>query len=340
MPDTITSRRPLGSSGLDISPLGIGAWAMGGADWASGLGPQDDGKSIASIRRAVELGVNWIDTAAVYGVGHSEEVVGRAAAAIPEADRPLLFTKCGLVWDPDDPMAPPRRSIPPDSIRRECEDSLRRLGVDSIDLYQLHWPDEFGVPVEESWQTMLELKSEGKVRAIGVSNFDVELLERCEALGHVDSLQPPFSMIDRAAGAELIPWCAANGTGVIVYSPMQSGLLSGRFTRERALALPADDWRTQIPWFHEPHLSRNIALQDALRPIAERRGVSVAAVAVAWVAAWPGLTGAIVGARSVEQVDDWIAGGTLELSADDIEDIDAALRSTGAGEGPIRGDRP
>jgi aryl-alcohol dehydrogenase-like predicted oxidoreductase len=308
---------------------------MGGPDWASGVGPQDDDDSIAAIRRAVELGVNWIDTAAVYGLGHSEEVVGRAISEIPEADRPFVFTKGGLVWDEDDHMADPRRSIAPGSIRRECEDSLRRLQIDQIDLYQLHWPDDFGVPVEDSWQAMLDLRREGKVRAIGVSNFDVALLERCEALGHVDSEQPPFSLVNRAAAAEVIPWCEANGTGVIVYSPMQSGLLSGRFTRERALALPGNDFRTQLTWFQEPHLSRNLALQEALRPIAERHGVSVAAIAIAAVAAWPGVTGAIAGARSAEQVDGWIAAGTLELTRGDHDDIEAALRSTGAGTGPV-----
>jgi aryl-alcohol dehydrogenase-like predicted oxidoreductase len=334
MPETMTSRRPLGRSGLEVSPLGIGAWAMGGADWASGLGAQDDRDSIAAIRRAVELGVNWIDTAAVYGLGHAEEVVGRAVREIADADRPFVFTKGGLVWDEDDHMADPRRSIAPDSLRRECEESLRRLQVDCIDLYQLHWPDDFGVPVEDSWQTMLDLRREGKVRAIGVSNFDVALLERCEVLGHVDCEQPPFSLIDRAAAAEVIPWCEANGTGVIVYSPMQSGLLSGRFTRERAESLPGNDFRTQIPWFSEPELSRGLALQDALRPIAERHGVSVAAIAIAAVAAWPGVTGAIAGARSADQVDGWVAAGTLALTDDDVTDIRAALASTRAGTGP------
>jgi aryl-alcohol dehydrogenase-like predicted oxidoreductase len=336
VPDAITARRQLGRTRMRISPLGIGAWAMGGPGWASGLGPQEDRESIAAIRRAVELGVNWIDTAAVYGLGHSEEVVGRAVRELPERDRPYVFTKAGLVWDEHDRMAAPKRSIPPDSIRRECEGSLRRLQVDCIDLYQLHWPDDFGVPVEDSWQAMLDLQKEGKVRAIGVSNFDVALLERCEALGHVDSGQPPFSLIDRAAAADVLPWCEANETGVIVYSPMQSGLLSGRFTRERALGLPSDDFRTQIPWFREPELSRNLALQDALRPIADRRRVSVAAVAVAAVVVWRGVTGAIVGARSAAQVDDWIAAGSLELTPEDLDDIETALRSTRAGTGPLR----
>lgn len=331
----ITARRPLGRSGIDISPVGIGAWSMGGDAWASGVGAADDRDSIAAIHRAVELGVNWIDTAAVYGLGRSEDVVGRAVRALPDADRPFVFTKGGLVWDPEDPMKPPVQSIAPESLRRECEASLRRLGVEAIDLYQLHWPDAFGVPIEDSWQTMLDLRSEGKVRAIGVSNFDVDLLERCAAVGHVDCEQPPFSLIDRAAAKAVVPWCAANQTGVIVYSPMQSGLLSGRFTRERALSLSSSDYRTQIRWFQEPELSRGLALQDALRPIADRHGVGVAAVAIAAVVAWPGITGAIAGARTAEQVEGWIAAGTLEFTREDIDDIEAALRATGAGTGPV-----
>jgi aryl-alcohol dehydrogenase-like predicted oxidoreductase len=314
--------------------VGFGAWALGGGDWAFGWGPQDDTDSIAAIHHAVERGVNWVDTAAVYGLGHSEEVVGRAIRDLPEADRPLVFTKCGLVWDESNRRTPPRNNLRPDSIRRECDASLRRLGVERIDLYQFHWPDP-NTPVEESWDTMLELIEAGKVRAGGVSNFDVELLERCEARGHVDSLQPPFSMINRAAGADVIPWCAEHGTGVIVYSPMQSGLLTGRFTRERARSLPDDDWRKDDAEFTEPRLSRNLELQDALRPVAERHDVTPAAVAVAWTLAWPGVTGAIVGARSPEQVDGWIPAATLELSADDLLELRAAIERTGAGHGPI-----
>ena len=217
--------RPLGRTGLEITKVGFGAWAIGGP-WAFGWGTQDDADSIAAIHRAVEHGVNWVDTAAAYGLGHSEEVVGRARRALPEADRPHLFTKCGLVGDERDPHADPRRTLTPDSIRRECEASLRRLGVERIDLYQFHWPDP-DTPVEDSWDAMLGLIDEGKVRAGGVSNFDVGLLERCEARGQVGSLQPPFSMITRDAGADVIPWCAEHGTGVIAYSPMQSGLLTG-----------------------------------------------------------------------------------------------------------------
>jgi aryl-alcohol dehydrogenase-like predicted oxidoreductase len=238
------------------------------------------------------------------------------------------------VWDESDRRAPPRRDLRPESIRRECDASLRRLGVERIDLYQFHWPDETGTPVEDSWDTMLDLIRAGKVRAGGVSNFDVELLERCEARGHVDSLQPPFSMINRRAGGDVIPWCAEHQTGVIVYSPMQSGLLTGRFTRERAESLPENDWRHDDPEFNEPRLSRNLALQDALRPVAERHGVTPAAVAVAWTLAWPGVTAAIVGARSAEQVDDWIPAATLQLTDEDLAELRAAIERTGAGDGP------
>jgi aryl-alcohol dehydrogenase-like predicted oxidoreductase len=245
-----------------------------------------------------------------------------------------VFTKCGLVWDQAARREAPRNHLAPDSIRRECEASLRRLGLDQIDLYQFHWPDP-GTPVEDSWAAMLDLVGEGKVRAAGVSNFDVALLERCEALGHVESLQPPFSMIHRETGAEVIPWCADHGTGVIVYSPMQSGLLTGRFTRERAASLGDDDWRADHPDFNEPGLSRNLELQDALRPVAERHGTTPAAIAVAWTLVWPGVTAAIVGARSPDQVDGWIDAAGLELADDDLAELAAAVERTGAGEGPV-----
>jgi aryl-alcohol dehydrogenase-like predicted oxidoreductase len=325
--------RRLGRSDLEVTTVGFGAWAIGGSGWAFGWGDQDDDASVAAIRRAVEHGVDWVDTAAAYGLGHSEEVVARALRDLPEPDRPHVFTKCGLVWDESDPSADPARRLAPDSIRRECEASLRRLQVERIDLYQFHWPDP-DTPVEDSWATMLELIDAGKVRCGGVSNFDVALLERCEALGHVDSLQPPFSMIDRAAGADLIPWCAEHGTGVIVYSPMQSGLLSGRFSAERARSLGDDDWRARASEFTEPRLSRNLALQDALRPVAERHDTTPAAVAVAWTLAWPGVTGAIVGGRSPEQVDGWVGAAALELTDDDLAELRRATQETGAGEGP------
>jgi aryl-alcohol dehydrogenase-like predicted oxidoreductase len=326
--------RPLGNTGLNLSTVGFGAWAAGGGGWAFGWGPQDDADSIASIRRAVEQGVNWIDTAAVYGLGHSEQVVRAALEGIPAGDRPHVFTKCGMVWDSDNPEAPPRQVLRPESIRAECEASLRRLGTERIDLYQFHWPDQSGTPVEESWDTMVRLVDEGKVQAIGVSNFDVELLERCEAIRHVDSLQPPLSLIRRQAAETEIPWCRAHGTGVVGYSPLQSGLLTERFSPERLASLAQDDWRRRSRDFAPPRLAKNIGLRDALRPIAGRHGTTVSAVAIAWTLAWPGVTGAIVGARTPEQVDGWIGAASLELSLADLDQIAKAIGHTGAGYGP------
>jgi aryl-alcohol dehydrogenase-like predicted oxidoreductase len=328
--------RPLGSSGLHITTVGFGAWAIGGGGWAFGWGPQDDADSLAAMHRALALGINWIDTAAVYGLGHSEELVGRLLRELPSGDRPLVFTKCGLVWDERDRMKEARRVLRPDSIRKECEASLRRLGVERIDLYQFHRPDETGTPVEDSWHAMVRLVEEGKVRAVGVSNFDVALLERCEAIRHVDSLQPPFSLIRRDVAAREIPWCAEHDTGVIVYSPMQTGLLTDSFTAARVAAMAQDDWRRHGPEFQEPNLSRNLALRDALGPIARRHGATISSVAVAWTLAWPGVTAAIVGARTPAQVNGWIGGATLELTAADLDEIAAAIARTGAGTGPTR----
>lgn len=336
MSENALPTRQLGTSGLEITRVGLGAWAIGGGDWAFGWGPQDDDRSLAAMRHAVECGINWIDTAAVYGLGHSEEVVGRLLRKLPAAERPLVFTKCGEVGDEHDRLAEPIHSLRPESIRREVEASLRRLGVERIDLYQFHWPDDYGIPVEDSWSVMVRLVDEGKVRAVGVANFDVPLLERCAALRQVDSLQPPFSLIRREVGAAEIPWAAAHRTGVIAYSPMQSGLLTDRFSKERVAQLPANDWRRRGREFQEPNLSRNLALRDALRPIAQRHAATVGAVAVAWTLAWPGVTGAIVGARAPEQVDGWIGGATLELSEDDLEQITRAVERTGAGAGPAR----
>jgi aryl-alcohol dehydrogenase-like predicted oxidoreductase len=323
--------RQLGTTDMEITRVGLGAWAIGGGGWAFAWGPQDDDDSIAAMNRAIELGVNWIDTAAVYGLGHSEEVVGRMLAKRGRADRPLIFTKCGLIWG-DDPMKDAVRSLA--HIRRECEASLKRLGVDRIDLYQFHWPDATGIPVEESWRVMEQLVEEGKVRAIGVSNFDASLLRKIDAVRHVDSLQPPFSLIRRDAAAVEIPWCNAYRTGVIVYSPMQSGILTDSFTAEKVKQMAADDWRKRAPNFQTPRLEKNIALRDALTPIASRHGTTVAAVAVAWALAWPGVTGAIVGARSPEQVDGWIDAATLELSAGDLDEIAATIERLGVGSGP------
>jgi len=329
-------KRFLGSSGLEISKVGFGAWAIGGGGWSFGWGPQDDAASLAAMRHGIELGINWIDTAPAYGLGHSEELVGRFLRGLPRPVRPFVFTKCGLVWDERDRMAEPRRVLKPESIRAECEASLRRLGVERIDLYQFHWPDEIGTAVEDSWAEMGRLIEEGKVRQAGVSNFSVALLERCRTIRSVDSLQPPFSLIRREAAAGEIPWCFGHNTGVIVYSPMQSGILTDGFSAERVAALAPDDWRRRATEFKEPNLSRNLALRDALRPIARRYGATVSAVAVAWTLGWPGVTGAIVGARSAEQVDGWIRAATLELSAEDLEEIASAIARTKAGAGPAK----
>jgi aryl-alcohol dehydrogenase-like predicted oxidoreductase len=326
----------LGRTDMAITRVGFGAWAIGGGGWAFAWGDQDDSESIAAMRHAVEAGVNWIDTAAVYGLGHSEELVGRVLKDLPAADRPYVFTKCGLIWDEQNRTAVARRVGRPDSIRAEIEKSLTRLGVERIDLYQVHWPAEDGTPIEEYWQTLVDLKREGKARAIGLSNHKVEQLERAERLGHVDTLQPPFSPIRRDAAAAELPWCDAYGTGVIVYSPMQSGLLTGTFSEARAAALTAGDWRSRSPEFQPPKLQSNLALADALRPIATRHGVSVGAVAIAWTLAARGVTGAIVGARSPEQVDGWIAAADLSLDAADLAEIARAIETTGAGTGPIR----
>jgi aryl-alcohol dehydrogenase-like predicted oxidoreductase len=322
---------------MDITPVGFGAWAIGGGRWAFGWGPQEDTESLAAIRHAVERGINWIDTAAVYGHGHSEQVVAEALRGFARDDRPLVFTKGGLVWDEGDPMRSARKVGDPRSLRRELESSLRRLRMERVDLYQMHWPaDDDGAPLDEYWGMLLELKAEGKARAVGLSNHSAAQLEAAERQGHVDTLQPPFSAIHRQAAAEELPWCAAHGTGVIVYSPMQSGLLSGAFSRERAAALDADDWRRRNPDFSGEGLERNLALAEALLPLARRHGVSVGAVAVAWTLAWPGVSAAIVGARDAGQVDGWLPAATLRLEDEDLDEIAAAIRRTGAGEGPER----
>ncbi|MEV0228781.1 aldo/keto reductase [Nonomuraea sp. NPDC050786] len=333
----------LGTTDMDISRTGFGSWGISGANWRWSWGEQDDADSIAAIRHAVDRGVNWIDTAAVYGYGHSEEVVGKAVAGLSE--RPYIFTKAGLVWDPADLDATPRRIM--SEVRREVEDSLRRLGVEAIDLYQVHWPDTGesldwdalgasgpspnAIPLEEYWQTMADLKAEGKVRAIGLSNHSLAELEIAERVAHVDAIQPPFSALNRSAAPE-IAWAAEHGTGVIVYSPMESGLLAGRFSAERVASLPDGDWRKTHPSF-TTGLAARLGVTDALRPVAERHGVSVAAVAVAWTLAWPGITGAIVGARDASQVDGWIPAGDLTLTAEDLAEIATAIEASGT-DGP------
>jgi aryl-alcohol dehydrogenase-like predicted oxidoreductase len=323
----------LGMTDMAITRVGFGAWAIGGTEWSTGGRPLDDDASVAAIRRALDCGINWIDTAPIYGLGHSEEVVRRALQGVPQGERPYVFTKCGIVWNEQDRSVPPRRAGSPESLRRELDESLRRLDVERIDLYQVHRPAEDGTPLEEYWQVMLDFKKAGKVRAVGLSNHSVEQLERAERIGHVDTLQPPFSAIRRRAAAE-IAWCFAHGTGVIAYSPMQAGLLTGAFSAERTQSLSRDDWRAQHPEFTGEALRRNLTLADALRPIAARHDTTVAAVAVAWTLAWRGVSGAIVGARSAAQVDGWIDAASLELTDADLWEIAAAIGRTGAGQGP------
>jgi len=327
-------KRRFGRTDMQITHVGFGAWAIGGGDWAVGWGAQDDTQSIAAIRHAVERGVNWIDTAAIYGLGHSEEVVREALKEIPRDRRPYVFTKCGLAWDENDRKAFPKQVGAPASIRRELERSLRRLGLERIDLYQMHWPAKDGTPVEEYWRTLLDLKAEGKVRAVGLSNHNLAQLEAAERVGHVDTLQPPFSAIRREFAAAELPWCREHEIGVIVYSPMQAGLLTGAFTEARAKALPVDDWRSRADEFTGEKLKRNLKLADTMKAVAERHGATTASVGVAWTLAWPGVTGAIVGARAPEQIDGWIGAATLSLTRADLDEIAATIKATGAGAGP------
>jgi aryl-alcohol dehydrogenase-like predicted oxidoreductase len=319
--------RRLGRQGPEISALGFGTWALAGR-YRFGWGAVDDEESIAAIRRAVEAGVNWVDTAPTYGDGHSEEVVGRALEPFQVGEEVLVFTKCGRPWRGGEVYF----DLRPETIRAECEASLRRLRIDRIDLYQFHWPDYgTGTPVEESWGTMVELVDEGKVRWLGVCNFDVPRLEVCEAIRHVDSLQPPLSLLNRYARRELIPWAHEHGTGVIAYSPMASGLLTGSFNRDGLDRLAEDDWRRKAPPFQEPKLSQNLALVEALEPSAARLATTVASLALAWVLAVPGVTGVIVGGRRPAQLDDWLGADRLELDAETLAEIEAAVEATGAG---------
>lgn len=327
-------RRRLGRTDMEITHVGFGAWAIGGPGWIGGWGAQDDAASIAAIRHAVERGVNWIDTAAIYGLGHSEQIVRTALAEMPAAERPFVFTKCGLVWDDGNREAPPKMVGAPASIRKEVEDSLRRLGVERLDLYQMHWPAKDGSAVEDYWAALLDLKAQGKVRAVGLSNHNVAQLEAAERLGHVDTLQPPFSAIRREFAGNELPWCVAHDTGVIVYSPMQAGLLTGVFSEARAAQLPADDWRSRDAEFTGDKLKRNLKLAGTLRAVAERHGTTAAAVAAAWTLAWPGVTGAIVGARSPQQIDGWIDAVSLSLTKADLDEIAVTINETGAGAGP------
>ena len=310
-----------GKTDLEITPVGFGAWAIGGGGWAAAWGPQDDDEAVGAIRRAVELGINWVDTAAVYGLGHSEELVARALKGVPDADRPYVFTKCSLVWDEGGDIS---NVLKRDSVKRECEQSLRRLQTDVIDLYQIHWPrpDE---DIEEGWSALAELKEEGKVRHIGVSNFDVSQMERANEISPVETLQPPYNMLNRGVEEEILPYCGENDIGVIVYSPMRSGLLTGKMTAERVQNMPSDDWRRNADDFQEPRFSRNLELVERLTEIGERRGKSPAEVAIAWTLRHPAVTAAIVGGRRPDQVDGIIGAAEFRLSEDEIEEIETAI---------------
>ena len=305
----------LGRSDLFITPIGFGAWAIGGSGWEFGWGEQDDQASIAAIHRALALGVNWIDTAAVYGMGHSEEVVA-AALKTWAGPPPYVFTKCGLRWDEQGYV---HRSLQAESIRRECEDSLRRLNVDVIDLYQMHWPTE---DLEEGWSAMVQLQKEGKVRWIGVSNFNVDEMRRTDAIARITSLQPPYSLVRREVEPEVLPYCRSNEIGTIVYSPMASGLLTGAMTRERAASLPNSDWRSRDLEFKEPRLSKNLALVERLREVGERHGRPPGQVAIAWTLQNPAVTGAIVGARSAKQVEGTVSAADLRLTEEEVAEIE------------------
>lgn len=311
--------RRLGNTDMMITPIGFGAWAIGGGGWASGWGPQDDNESIAAIHKALDLGINWIDTAAVYGLGHSEEVVARALDGI--SDRPYIFTKCGLVWDESGRIS---NSLKRDSIRRELEASLRRLRVEVIDLYQIHWPNP-DEDIEEGWSTLAELQQEGKVRYIGVSNFSVEQMQRAMRIAPISSLQPPYNLLNRSIEKEILPFCQEHNIGVIAYSPMASGLLTGKVTAEWVRNLPDDDWRKRSPEFNEPRLSRNLKLVEKLREIGSRHGKSPAEVAIAWVLRHPAVTGAIVGARRPDQVEGIIGAADFRLSQEELDEIEQFL---------------
>ena len=317
--------RKLGNSDLHITPVGYGAWAVGGSGWEFGWGSQDDNDSIGAIHRALELGVNWIDTAAVYGLGHSEEIVARALKSW-RGPRPYVFSKCGLRWDGQGKV---QKVLSADSIRREVEDSLGRLAIDVIDLYQIHWPPDPDSPqLEEGWSTLADLRREGKIRWIGVSNFNVDQLRRAQAIAPVTSLQPRYSLVHREVEGDILPYCLNEGIGVIVYSPMASGLLTGGMTRERAATLPKDDWRKNHSDFTEPDLSRNLVLVERLRQIARRHNRSVGEVAIAWTLHNSAVTGAIVGARNARQAEGVMRAGDLHLSNEALNEIEPFFAET------------
>ena len=316
--------RQLGTTDLHVTPIGFGAWAIGGPDYAFGWGPQDDADSVGAIERAIDAGINWIDTAAIYGLGRSEQVVAKALEAVGSSRRPYVFTKCSLVWNAAGAIS---HSLAPASLRKEVDDSLRRLGTEVIDLYQVHWPEPFGgngsaPDIEEGWRTLADLRQAGKLRHIGVSNFDEVQLARVNQVAPVASLQPPYSMLRRGIERSVLPYCLDRRIGVLVYSPMAAGILSGKMTRERAASLPKNDWRSRNADFQEPRLSRNLALVEVLRGIGDRHGVSPGAVAVAWTLRHPAVTAAIVGFRNPGQVDGILPAGTLRLTDAEIAEIE------------------
>lgn len=311
--DSAMAYRNLGQTGLEVSVLGIGSWAAGGGDYVFGLGDQDDADSVAAVIAAVDSGVNWVDTAPAYGFGRAERVVGMALAALPPADRPLVVTKCGLVAVSDDTRALPKRDLRPESIRAECVASLERLGVDYIDVYLFHWPDTSGTPLADSWEAMQDLVEEGLVRFAGLSNFSVPEMEQCEAIAPVSVVEPPLSLLRRRSLADVVPWCVDRDRGVLAYSPLQSGLLTGSLTRKKATAM-AQDWRRTSPEVHEPLLSACLAAQPALAEVGNAHRVFPGVAAIAWVLAQPGVTGVVVGARSPDHVEQWRHAGRVSLS--------------------------
>lgn len=318
--ETAMQTKQLGSSDLQITPIGIGAWAIGGSGWAFAWGPQDDDDSIKGIRAGLDAGMNWIDTAAVYGLGHSEEVVAQALEGV--SPRPYVFTKCARIWNENREIG---KSLKADSIRRECEASLRRLKVETIDLYQIHWPEP-DEDIEEGWSTIAALQKEGKVRWIGVSNFSVNQMQRAQAIAPITSLQPPYSILSPEIEQSILPFCQQNNIGVIVYSPMKSGLLSGKMTRERVENLPQDDFRRRTPQFQEPKLSRNLELVEVLRRIGQQHGHTPGEAAIAWTLRHPAVTAAIVGIRSAGQVPGVIGAGEFRLSPEETNEVDSFMR--------------
>ncbi|HEX8982118.1 MAG TPA: aldo/keto reductase [Ktedonobacterales bacterium] len=321
--NTAMETRQLGASDMRITPIGLGTWAIGGGNWEFGWGSQDDAASIETIHRALDLGINWIDTAAVYGLGHSEEMVGRALKELSPSQRPYVFTKCSMVWDESRKVG---HSLKKESVKREAEASLRRLQVDTIDLYQIHWPNPEN-EIEEGWEAMAELQREGKLRYLGVSNFNVEQMQRAQKITPITSLQPPYSLLDREIEQDVLPFTKANNIGVIAYSPMASGLLTGKMTRARIAAMPSDDWRRRSDKFTEPNLTRNLDLAETLREIGTRHGRTAGEVAIAWTLRRPEVTGAIVGARQPDQLGGVIGAGAFRLSADEVNEIETAAQA-------------